>query len=213
MILEIGAMKLTFFVIAAGLAAAIVLAAVLWFADRSIGSAAAWLRTVPEALDPQTAVILGVSSVVALLCAWRIAGAIGAAKRRETKRQPASDYVNVYQAALEALANRLKKQIKPLSASERTLFLKASAPVLEEYRLLLDLLSDSEATGEAINLQTNRLLLAMRRDCGYSTYNLEDQDWADILGIMPGVVSQQASSTPPRTSRPVVPNAGPSHRL
>ena len=135
------------------------------------------IRSVFDALDPQSAIILGVASLVALLCAWLIAAAIRSAKQSEIESRAATERANLYEAVLESLAARLSRASEEWPVHHEATILKASVPVLKKYRLLLGLLSDADSGEEQIRQQTNRLLLAMRRDCGLSTYGLESEDW------------------------------------
>jgi hypothetical protein len=66
---------------------------------------------------------------------------------------------------------------------EKALFLRGSVAVNNEYRALAQLLSDPGADEKVLRRQVTRFLLALRRDCGQSTYGLETEDWSDLVGI------------------------------
>jgi hypothetical protein len=156
---------------------ALIIVAVISGIRFSVGS----IRRIFDSLNPQASIILSVACVVALLCAWMIAAAIRSAKQREIQSRIATERVNLYKEVLESLPGRFSGSPERSPELERAQFLKASAPVLKEYRLLLGMLSDVNAEVEQINHQVNRLLLAMRRDCGLSTYGLEKEDWSRWL--------------------------------
>jgi hypothetical protein len=138
----------------------------------SVGS----IRLIFGALDPQIGVILGVACLVALLCAWIIAAAVRSAKQREIQSRIATERVSLYKEVLESLQVRMSGAPDRPPDLGKALLLKASTPVLKEYRLLLSMLSDVNAEVGQINQQLNRLVLAMRRDSGLSTYGLENED-------------------------------------
>ena len=61
------------------------------------------------------------------------------------------------------------------------LLLRGSVKVLEAYLELQRLQADPATGAPAIRAQINRLLLAMRRDCGMETFGLENKDWSGCL--------------------------------
>jgi hypothetical protein len=50
--------------------------------------------------------------------------------------------------------------------------------VNSEYRALLRLWCNAEADEKALRSQVTRFLLALRRDCGQSTFGLEGETWS-----------------------------------
>ena len=152
---------------------ALVIVAVIGGIRFGVGS----IRRIFDSLDPQAGIILGVACLVALLCAWIIAAAIRSAKQREIQSRIGWERASLYEAAMEHLAARFARSSNGLPTPEKALLFKASAPVLKEYRVLQSMLSDVNVDVEQINQQVNRLLLAMRRDSGLSTYGLENEDW------------------------------------
>ena len=174
---------------------ALIIVAVIGGIRFSVGS----IRRIFDSLDPQVGIILGVACVVALLCAWIIAAAIRSAKQREIQSRIGWERASLYQAVLEHLAARFTGSDDGLPTPEKALLLKASAPVLKEYRVLLSMLSDVNAGVEQINQQVNRLVLAMRRDSGLSTYGMENEDWSAWLrdpASIPHVQDNTAMRTP-----------------
>jgi hypothetical protein len=169
-----------------------------------IGSILGRLRHGYEALDPQTGITLGLASGVTLLSAWLIAAAIRSAGRRaaEAKRQAA--LAATAHEILEALAGSVASgpstpgATMDLAAAARALFLHGSVTALRHFRELRGLLAQRDPDGTALALQLNRLLLALRRDCGQSVNGLEGEDWSALIGtaiIGPGY-STPAQSNP-----------------
>jgi hypothetical protein len=128
-------------------------------------------------LDPQAGIILGVSAAVLFMCSALIAAAIRVAGRREARTWRHKERARLYRAFLDTLAIRaddLEGAASPLTSA---LFLLGSTRVLEEYRTLVHMLSGRDADDERLRKQVNRLMLAMRRDAGESTFGLENEDW------------------------------------
>jgi hypothetical protein len=168
------------------------------------------IRRIFDSLDPQTGIILSVACVVALLCTWISAAAIRSAKQREIQSRIATERVSVYQEVLESLVARSSDHGLP--APEKALLLKASVPVLKEYRVLLSTLSDVNAGVQKIDQQVNRLVLAMRRDAGLSTHGLENEDWSHWLGNPASVPRVQDNGTMQKP-RLGIQDGGVAHRL
>ena len=89
-----------------------------------------------------------------------------------------------------------------LFAVEKALFLRGSVAVNNEYRALLRLLSDPGADEKVLRSQITRFLLALRRDCGQSTYGLESEDWSDLVRFPSRqVASERNADSPPHILR------------
>jgi hypothetical protein len=131
-----------------------------------------------DGLDPQAGIILGVSAAVLFLCSTLIAAAIRAAGRRDARIWRHNERARIYQALLDTLAIRADELTGAALPLTRTLFLIGSAPVLKEYRTLVQMLSAGDDGDERLRKQVNRLMLAMRRDAGESTFGLENEDWS-----------------------------------
>jgi hypothetical protein len=187
---------------------ALIIVAVVSGIRFSVGS----IRRIFDSLDPQAGIILGVACTVALLSAWIIAAGIRSAKQREIESRTAIQRASLYEAVLESLAARLSGSLDQPALKE-ALFLKASAPVLKEYRLLLSMLSDVNAEVEKINQQVNRQLLAMRRDAGLSTYGLENENWSAWLRNAMETRADQHNGISMQTPRLGVQGSGVAHRL
>lgn len=152
---------------------------------------AAGIRQLLDVLDPRSAIVLGVASVVALLGALVIAVAIRSAKQTEIDSRRQSERAHIFVAVMDVLAARLRGAIPVVpddlgqpeerSIPEMALFLKGSETVVKEYRTVLSLLSQPRPEAPGIRKQVSRLLLAMRRDCGSSALRLENDDWSDLL--------------------------------
>jgi hypothetical protein len=97
---------------------------------------------------------------------------------------------------------------------ERALFLRGSVAVNNELpRALLRLWWNAEADEKVLRGQVTRFVLALRRDCGQSTFGLESEDWSDLLDIpSSSVASEQNAGTPPRHFKGIH-AAPPTHRL
>lgn len=136
------------------------------------------IRHIFDGLDPQPGIILGVSAGVLFLCSALIAAAIRAAGRRENAHWRQSERARIYQALLDTLAIRADDVTGAALPLTRTLFLIGNAPVLKEYRTLVQMLSAGNTGDERLRKQVNRLMLAMRRDAGESTFGFENEDWS-----------------------------------
>lgn len=168
------------------------------------------LRWVLGALDPQVGIVLGVSSIVALLCAWLIAGAIRSAIRRNLDGRKHSQLAAGYQVLIKSLAEQLAVRPKARSTGmtgfvglltpEHTMFLHGDVAVNKEYRALMHLWCDPEADEEVVRSQITRLLLAMRRDCGSPTHGLEGEDWTFLLRTPPAIQEPPAKGSPVRAN-------------
>ena len=93
------------------------------------------------------------------------------------------------------------------------MLLKSSTSVLKEYRLLSSMLSDVNADNEQRKRQVNRLLLVMRRDCGLSTYGLENENWSAWLRNAMETRADQHNGISMQTARLGVQGSGVAHRL
>ena len=181
----------------AGLVALIVAALV-----GGIGFSVEHLRSVFDPLDPQVVIVLGAASLVALLCAWLIAAAIRSVGRRADESNRLCERTRIYQAFLESVANaegRFGEAAAPLAA---TLFLIGGAPVVKEYRAFAQMLSGGSASKDEVRMQINRLMLAMRRDVGESTFGLEQEDWSGWLQNSASDKSCQQSNGATLAQRP-----------
>ena len=178
-----------------------------------IGFSLGRIRSIFDALDLQTGIILGVTSVVALLCGWLIAATIRSTKQREIEGRAAAERANLYEAVLESLAARLSRSSDGWPVRQEAMLLKASVPVLKEYRLLLGILSDADSGEEQVREQANRLLLVMRRDCGLSTYGLESENWFVCLKQPMTVKTVQGTNNGTSAQRPDFASTVPVHRL
>jgi hypothetical protein len=166
-----------------------------------------------DSLDSQIGTILGVGAVVLLLCSAMIATAVRGTGRRENELWRQSERARIYQAMLEALANRAGDLTGTGSPFSTTLFLIGSAPVVKEYRTFIHMVSGRNAAEERVRKQVNRLMLAMRRDVGESTFGLEHEDWSGWLQSLVATKSSQESNG----AAPIRPSdfdfAEPAHRL
>ncbi len=173
-----------------------------------------------ESLDPKTGVVLGASAIVALLCSALIGRTIRSAKQREVDRHVHSERAVLYHALMESLlvsegASFERNDAGDLVGVEKALFLRGSVAVNKEYRALSRLFSDPGADEKVLRSQITRFLLALRRDCGQSTYGLENQDWSDLVRfpLPSGHVSPDRTTASHPTSYPGVDAAPPTHRL
>ena len=158
-------------------------------------------------LDAQTGMALGVIAVALSLIA-----AIRAAGRRQSNLWWQSERARVYQALLDAMADRAGDATPAQAAFARTVFLVGSVSVVKEYRTLFQTLAAGNASEESVKKHVNRLILAMRRDVGQPMQRLENEDWADwLLGKTTELPAQgqkaSAETPPPRFA------AAPAHRL
>jgi hypothetical protein len=156
---------------------AIVVAAIVG----GVGFGLAHVQRVFDALDPQTAIILGVASVVALLGARVVSGAARSAKEFEIESGLQRDRTRLYLELLQTLSiysNAITCKPSPLATS---LFLIGPPRVIQEYRTLVQMIFAGNASEAAVRMQINRLVLAMRRDIGESTFGLDQEDWSGWL--------------------------------
>src|SRR5262249_1267190 len=186
---------------------ALIIVAVIGGIRFSIGS----VRRIFASLYPQVGIILSVACVLALFCTLVIASALRSAKRRQIENRTATERASLYKEVLESLSVRLSGSLEQPVLDE-ALLLKASTAVLKEYRLLLDMLADVSADVERVNQQVNRLVLAMRRDCGSSTYGWEKEDWSRWLRASASISPVQDNRSM-RTPRFGVQDGGVAHRL
>ena len=131
-----------------------------------------------------------------------------------------SERAALYQALMESLGVLVSEGCTggrngtvDLFAVEKALFLRGSVAVNNEYRELSRLLSDPRADGKVLQSQITEFLLAMRRDCGQSTYGLENKDWSDLVRFLPRRVAPERDAVSPPghfTGADAVP---PTHRL
>ena len=110
------------------------------------------------------------------------------AKQREIDSRLHSERAALYHALMESLGVLVSEESTggrngtgDLFAVEKALFLRGSVAVNNEYRALLRLLSDPGADEKVLRSQITKFLLALRRDCGQSTYGLESEDWSDLV--------------------------------
>ena len=169
-----------------------------------------------DGLDPQARIILGVSAAVLLSCSALIAAAIRAAGRRDAKIWRHYESARIYQALLDTLAIHADDVTGAPLPLARTLFLIGSAPVLKEYRTLVQMLSAKNSGEERVRKQVNRLMLAMRRDLGETTFGLqglENEDWAGWLHVAATAARAEEEEARPPTPAPNFAAAAPAHRL
>ena len=143
-----------------------------------------------DGLDPQISIVLGATALVALLCSALIGRAIRSAKQPEIDSHARSERVALYHALMESLGTVVSDESTggrngtgDLLAVEQAFFLRGSVAVNNEYRALLRLWSNRGADEKLLQSQITRFLLALRRDCGQSTYRLESEDWSDLVGV------------------------------
>jgi len=187
---------------------ALIIVAVIGGIRFGVGS----IRRIFDSLDPQVGIILGVACMVALLCAWIIAAAIRSARRRDIESRTATQRAGLYKEVLESLSVRLSGSLEQPALKE-ALLLKASTAVLKEYNLLLTMLSDVSVDIEEVNQQVNRLVLAMRRDSGLSTYGLEKEDWSRWVWNPMETRDDQHNGSSMQAARLGVQGGGVAHRL
>ena len=173
-----------------------------------------------HSLDPQTGIVLGVSAIVALLCSALIGRAICSAKQREIDSHVHKERVALCLPLMESLVfPALEESIgsrngtDDLLAAEMAFFLRGSVAANNEYRALLRLLSEPEADEKVLRSKITRFLLAMRRDCGQSTYGLENEDWSDLVRLEPRQVVSKAKADSPSPHFIGADSAPPTHRL
>jgi hypothetical protein len=173
-----------------------------------------------DSLDPQTGIVLGVSAIVALLCSALIGRAIASAKRREIDSHAHSERAALYQALTESLVVPISEASTcgrngngDLFSLEKALFLRGSVAVNNEYRALLRSLSDAGADERALRSRITRFLLALRRDCGQSTYGLENEDWSDLVRLPSRQVVSKANPDSQSPHFIAADAAPPTHRL
>jgi hypothetical protein len=139
------------------------------------------LRHTWNALDDQAGIILALASVVVLLSTSLIASAIRSTKAQRVKIRTAAKRQELYENVLETLSPFLQRRSGEPLLTHTSLLLRASTPVLKEYRSLLTLLSNTHVEPQEVYRQGTRLLLAMRRDCGLSNYGLETEEWSTFF--------------------------------
>jgi hypothetical protein len=100
-----------------------------------------------------------------------------------------------------------------LFAVEKALYLRGSVAVNNEYRALLRLWSDPGADEKVLKSEIARFLLALRRDCGQSTYGLESEDWSDLVRFPSRQVAPERNADSPPPHFTGVDAAPPTHRL
>jgi hypothetical protein len=149
-----------------------------------------------------------------------IGRAIGSAKQREIDSHVYSERAAIYQALTESLgvlvsegSNGGRNGTGDLFAVEKTLFLRGSVAVNNEYRALLRLLFDPGADAKILRSQITRFLIALRRDCGQSTYALESEDWSDLVRFPSRQVASERNGDCPPPHFPGARAAPPTHRL
>jgi hypothetical protein len=173
-----------------------------------------------DSLEPQTGIVLGVSALVALLCSALIGRAIGSAKQREIDSHLRSERVALYHALMESLVVPVSEKSTggrdgtgDLIAVERALFLRGSVLVNSKYRALSRLMSDLGSDEKLIRSEITKFLIALRRDCGQSTYGLESEDWSDLVCFPSRQVAPERNADSPPPHFPGAHAAPPTHRL
>jgi len=173
-----------------------------------------------DSLEPQTGIVLGVTTIVALLSSAVIGRAIRSAKQREIDSHLHSERTAIFQALMESLgvlvsegSNGGRNGTGDLFSVEKALFLRGSVAVNNEYRALLRLLSDRGADEKVLRSQITRFLLALRRDCGQSNYGLESEDWSDLVRFPSRQVASERNGDCPPPHFPGARAAPPTHRL
>jgi hypothetical protein len=74
-------------------------------------------------------------------------------------------------------------------------------------------MSDQGADEKVLRNQITSFLLALRRDCGQSTYGLESEDWSDLVGMPSGQGASEQNAGTPLSHFTVFDAAPPIHRL
>jgi len=164
-------------------------------------------------LEPLTAIVLGAACLTALLAAWLVASAIRGSREREVAASAAAERGRIYAGLLEALAPNSRPTPPTWPAIREALFLRGSNGVLHEYQATLQLLSATATPEEQARQQLTRLMLAMRRDVGGSTFGLENQDWSDWLAHRPATASANDAARPSPPSNLSEDWLPPVHRL
>jgi hypothetical protein len=154
-----------------------------------------------NSLDHQVGIVLGVNAIVVLLCSAIFGRAIRSVKQSEMQSQRQRQKTEIYKVSMESLESHLIGQTQELAGLEKTLFLIGSATVLKEYRSLFTMLSKASPDESQCRTQINRVLLAMRRDCGLSTYGLENEDWSDLLRTATSIPRVHANVLPVQKRR------------
>jgi hypothetical protein len=162
-----------------------------------------------DSLDPKTGTVLGVSAIVALLCSALIGRAIRSAKQREIDSHVHSQRAALYQALMESLgvlvsegSNGGRNGTGDLFAVEKALFLRGSAAVNNQYRMLLRLLSDPGADETVLRSQITRFL-----------HGLESEDWSDLVRFPSRLVASERNAGTRPAHFTGADSAPPTHRL
>jgi hypothetical protein len=178
-----------------------------------------------ESIKPSTGWTLqlascwALSAIVALLCTALIGRAIRSAKKRESDSHVQCERAALYEALMALLVALVsgssggRNGKGDLSAVERALFLRGSVSVNNEYRRLLRLLSEPGADEKVVRSQITRFFLTLRRECGGSTYGLEDEDWSDLVRLPMHRAPSERSSGAPSAHFTAADAAPPAHRL
>ncbi len=137
------------------------------------------LRQIFVALAPQTALVLGVGSVVLLLSAWLIASALRRSHEQRVESQRRIEQSKAYAGVLQSLLERLQVDPPPdrFNSVEAALLLWGSLAVLKEYQNVVEVISGRRGVTDETHSRFNRLLMAMRRDLGADPLGMTGINW------------------------------------
>ncbi len=126
------------------------------------------VRQWTASLDPQTAIILGTATLVALFGAWLVSSAIRSTTQEATAfraRQARSEtYVELLECTLRRTQGEdVETQLTPLEAA---LFVRGTAAVVREYQRLNETLAAAAPDSREVEQQLQAWVAAMRRDTG-----------------------------------------------
>ncbi|MFM8358977.1 MAG: hypothetical protein ACKOET_10515 [Verrucomicrobiota bacterium] len=126
------------------------------------------VRQWTASLEPQTAIILGTASLVALVGAWLVSSAIRSSTRDATTFRSRQARGETYVQLLECTLRRMQgeavdAQLPPLEAA---LFVRGAAAVAREYQCLNEMLASAASDSPEVEQQLQALVAAMRRDHG-----------------------------------------------
>lgn len=181
------------------------------FLVRYVGRGIGELRGAIAALELETVLVLAVVSLAALGSAWIIAAGGRGSARAQAGHRRRERRTELYQELLRLLATTPRlpagRGNGDLGVAEARTLLEADLALLghpsvvREYRALTKLLEVGSGQLDQVRAQLNRLLRAMRRDCGLLTYGLPSEDWSDLLWpVSADPVPLRPTPTPPSPS-------------
>jgi hypothetical protein len=166
-----------------------------------------------EVLDPQTAVMTIIASVTAFLCAVLIYRGFTQIGQKEVKAQMRLEKANLYERVLLLWGVKLNSKtasVDPAVEEElqqlaQLLTLRGSPKVLKAYLELLTLERTGGLHSPDIAPRFVAVQMAMRKDLGLSTQNLQAEDFLPLLFSRGNVVpepskAQQHQDIAPRVS-------------